>query len=229
MAWIDVAGGSTAKIPADGRGSAVATAVSTFTPSTLFIASATAVTAGGWPAVPFVASSNTNTIDGAWGGGGLTPAIGDLIVTTTSSARVHWGIVTGILPDVVTISGPTTFDAITVDRWRVWGSPDSNVVPTAGDDLGLYRGAHFGPNSRISIESIEVRASAAGDVTINNLAGTAIKTVTCIAAASPFVYSLTVPREESQGEVGWDINGPFSVTTAANLAVTVNFRVLSNR
>lgn len=224
-AWMDVAGGTTA-VPSDGRGGVRTTAVSTFTAATIYNPTGDA-TAGAWPIGAFVGSANTNTIDAAWGGGALTPTVGDVIFDNQGSVIVAWGCITKITADAVAAGG-TTYDIIEVDGWHKWGYPGSTVMPTAGDDMGLFRmiGAKC---QRWIIDSIESRTNAAGTVTINDLAGTAVKTIT-VAAGSGYVFGTTAPRANAaQGESGWEINSPFTVTTAANLAVTINFRMMDNR
>lgn len=234
MPWVDVAASSTGVYATNGRGGVSSTAVSTFTAATIF-APTGAATAGAWPAGDFVGAAAASTIDGAWGGGGLTPAVGDMIFDRQGGTLVAWAIITKITADAVTIAGPTTYDIIEVDRWRKWGYPDSTVAPgtgglVAGDDMGLFRGVFTGPNESIVIDSIEIRVPAAVNLTINDINATAVKTITCVAAVSPFVYPCTTPgTDDGGGTRGWEINGPFSVTTGAGLAATVNFRVVSKR
>lgn len=138
-----------------------------------------------------------------------------MIAAVSDGTTVYYGIVTAVATNLVT-----------VDKWRLYGYPASSGIPAGNVKFYATVTPMFGRGD-VSwiIDSIEVRASAAGAVSILDIYGTnTIKTITCIASASPFVFNLTAPHTDKHGDVGFPIESPFLVTTAANIAVTINYR-----
>jgi len=141
-------------------------------------------------------------------------AVGAVIATSDG----FYGIVTAF-----------TVGAVVIDEWRKWGFPGGRGIPAANSDIKCYPSFFGKGQERVIIDSIEIRTPAAVAVSILDLyGGTTLKTMTC-AAGNPFVFPTNWGGPLKEGETGWPIHGPFTVTTGAGLAVTVNYRLLSAR
>lgn len=224
-----------ARPPTTGTGGASAVAVSTFVAATVFVPAGPA-TAGAWPTGPFVASVAANTIDGAWGGGALTPAVGDMIIDNQGGVLKGWGIIKKITADAVTISGPTVYDVIEVDAWH-GPFAKQQFSPAAGDDLGLWRGVYNPLAERAVIDWIDFTANTqitAQALTICDLAGVAIPGLLWAnqaQVAAGLVYQPNLHQFASghnpDGMTSIELNQLFTVKTAnATSTALVGFRMI---
>jgi len=223
---------TTCVAPSNGLGGAT-TAISTFTPATVFVPQAGAITGGAWPTGPFVGSAVANNMDNAWGGGAITIAVGDVI----AAASGFWGIVTALGPAGV-IAGGTTFDLIEVDKWRKMGQIGGFGTPTAGDDLAGWRGLIGGGKSeRFVIDWValtgnnQVTAQAFSICDLNGVAIPGLVFQNQAQIATNLVYQPNLmcfaAGHGPNGETCVEINQPFSVKTAnAGATGTVGFRII---
>lgn len=231
--WISTNSTAPAR-PTDGRGNADVTAVSTFAPATIFRGpGALPITAGAIPVGTFVASAIANTILAAWGGGARVPAVGDVIFDNQGGVLIAWGIITKLTASAFAAGG-TTYDAISVDRWRKPGVLESNVEPADGDDLGLFPRMYGELSEKWVLDWILVQsnsAAAAATVTVVDLAGNAIPglTIGVLPTAAFFPNMLTfASMEEVNGTTAFEINMPVMIkVSAATTQVCMGFRALA--